>query len=249
MVPQESEAQNYDEYYSESNLEVPPFVHRRLVEIIGGFEPYRKTGRLLDIGFGAGTLMHTARNLGWKSQGVEVSKPAIEHSAGLGYEVFHGQLSEAKFPEGHFDVVTASEIIEHCSDPAELVSEVARILRPGGLFWATTPSSGGLSYHLIGLKWSMISPPEHLHLFSRKAIMRLLDDAGFADVKVRTYSFGVAEALSYFRKRPDHDRVQGDYALNEALTSSPFRAAIKGMLNLPLNMFRIGDSLKIYATK
>ena len=40
------------------------------------------------------------------------------------------------------------------------------MLRPGGLFWTTTPHARGLSARVLGLKWRCIWPPEHLQLFS-----------------------------------------------------------------------------------
>ncbi len=53
--------------------------------------------------------------------------------------------NEAAFPSEHFDVITAAELVEHLCDPQALLHEVARILRPGGLFWMTTPHARGLS--------------------------------------------------------------------------------------------------------
>jgi len=99
-----------------------------------------------------------------------VSKSAIEHAREQGYEVFHGELQDANFPDGHFDVITASENVEHCVKPEFLLDEVARILRAGSLFWATTPSAKGIWYKLIGIEWSTIYPPEHLQLFSKRGV-------------------------------------------------------------------------------
>ena len=180
---------DYDAYYHEANLSVPPFIERRLDEIVGGFAPFRRTGRLLDIGCGAGTLLHAARRAGWDAAGTEVSRPAVEHVRGEGFEVFAGELQQARFPDGHFDVVTASEILEHLPDPRVLLAEAARILRPGGLFWGTTPHGRGLSARALGIGWSTVSPPEHLQLFSLGGVRRLLKSAGFTRARVITQGF------------------------------------------------------------
>lgn len=180
---------DYDAYYHEANLSVPSFIERRLDEIIGGFAPFRRTGRLLDIGCGAGTLLRAARRAGWDAAGTEVSRPAVEHVRGEGFEVFAGELQEARFPDGHFDVVTASEILEHLPDPRVLLAEAARILRPGGLFWGTTPHGRGLSARALGIEWSTVSPPEHLQLFSLGGMRRLLKSAGFTRARVITQGF------------------------------------------------------------
>jgi SAM-dependent methyltransferase len=173
---------DYDGYYDEANLSVPDFIGARLDEIFASFAPYRRTNRLLDIGCGAGSLLEAARRAGWEAHGTEVSAPAVEHARAAGFEVFCGDLAEAGFPEGHFDVVTASEILEHLPDPRAMVREIARVVRPGGLFWGTTPHGRGLSARLLGERWSVVSPPEHLQLFSLGGVERMLREAGFTSM-------------------------------------------------------------------
>lgn len=257
-LPIGEEAENYDEYYTEANLKVPAFIRKILEGIIEDFSKFSLTGRLLDIGFGSANLMQVAQDKKWQTFGVEVSKPAIEHARKLGFEVFHGELSEAKYPDDYFDVITASEIIEHCPQPEILLSEVIRILRPGGLFWATTPSAKGLSYKLTGLDWTTICPPEHLQLFSEKGVSEMLKRAGFAQSKIKTYGFNPLEVADTFRNRLKinkksntevFNRVETGYILNESLTKNPARQKIKNLLNESLNFLSVGDSLKIKAVK
>ncbi len=256
-LPIDEQAEDYDVYYTENNLKVPEFILGRLNKIVEGFQPYFTHGRFLDIGFGAAALLQTAEKKGWKVTGAEVSKSAIEHARKLGFEVFHGELNDAKYPDNYFDVITASEIIEHCPQPEILLDEVIRILRPGGLFWATTPSAKGLSYQLTGLEWSVIYPPEHLQLFSKKGIGLMLKKSGFSSFKIQTSGFSPMEVADTYRKRwrgnssqgKSFSRVEADYALNESLTKSPGRQKIKNVLNGTLNFLSIGDSLKIKAVK
>lgn len=247
----EGPVEDYDTYYSDSNLTTPPFIRARLKEIIDAFKPFNKTGALLDIGFGAGDLLWVAQECGWNASGIEVSATAVEHARGLDLDVRHGDLVEAKYPDDHFDVVTASEIIEHCPDPEIFLNEVYRILRPGGLFWATTPAAGGLSYRLMGIEWTVLSPPEHLQLFSRRATYGFLSK--FSKVKVRTHAFNPSEVIAYFRKSKKNletfDRVTAAYSINEKLTGSRSKTLVKSVLNGTLNIFGLGDSLKIFAIK
>lgn len=221
------ESCDYDAYYHEANLSVPPFIERRLDEIIADFAPYRRTGRLLDIGCGAGTLLSAARRAGWDAAGTEVSRPAVEHVRREGFEVFAGELHEARFPAGHFDVVTASEILEHLPDPRVLLAEVARILRPGGLFWGTTPHGRGLSARALGVEWSTVSPPEHLQLFSLGGLRRLLTSAGFNRARVITQGFNHYEVRHALLKKR---RRQGD--AKAATTNGANGANVSGTATL-----------------
>jgi len=124
----------YESYYPEASLSPPAFIQTRLEEITAEFAPYRQTNRLLDIGCGAGNLLLAARKNGWTGHGLDVSENSVKHVRSLGFEVFQGELQNAQFPAQHFDVITAAEILEHLSEPRVLLAEVARLLRPGGLF-------------------------------------------------------------------------------------------------------------------
>lgn len=258
QLPSEDDGENYDEYYTEANLVVPNFIKRRVEEIIGGFEGFRETNRLLDVGFGSGIVLEVAKKLGWEVFGQEVSAPAVEKAKINGFEVFQGELSNAGFPSDYFDVITCSEIIEHVASPQVLLNEVSRILRPGGMFWATTPSARGISFRLLGKAWSVLSPPEHTQLYSNKGMSQMLGRAGFSDVSIKTSGVNPNEIFHYYRSRnkseqeddeEQFNRVETSYRINEKLSSSPFRQRIKGTLNALLNLFGIGDSLKIYARR
>jgi 2-polyprenyl-3-methyl-5-hydroxy-6-metoxy-1,4-benzoquinol methylase len=198
-LPTEESEHNYDAYYHAANLAIPDFVHRRLQEIAESFASFRSSNRLLDVGFGSGALLQATAGAGWDVQGTEVSPPAIEHARSLGFNVFQGTLQEAAYPDNHFDVVTAVEVLEHVPDNTDLLREVARILRPGGLFWATTPHGRGLSARLLGTRWSVVSPPEHLQLFSAKGVRQLLRHSGFRHVEVATHGINPMEIVSVLR--------------------------------------------------
>jgi SAM-dependent methyltransferase len=266
-LPVTEAAENYEGYYDEGNLAVPEFIDRRLDEIVAGFEPYRRTGRLLDVGCGAGTFLRAAARAGWEAVGVEVSATAAEHNRAAGFEVFNGFLEEARYPEGHFDVVVASEVLEHVPDPGEMLREIQRVLRSGGLLWATTPNGRGLSARALGLGWSAVCPPEHLHLFSRLAVESLLSETGFGRVRVITEGANPVELLRALRRRgpapPAHaahgeqtphsvagkERVQTGYELNAFLSESGPRRLVKDAVNGLLRLSRLGDSLKIRAER
>ena len=265
QLPSTTPSQDYDNYYTSENLTVAEFIAKHLDEIVRTFEPFRKNNRLLDVGCGAGTFLEAAARAGWQATGVEVSRSAADHIRERGFEVFCGELEKASYPNDHFDVVIASEVLEHVGDPKGMIEGIARVLRPGGLFWGTTPHGRGISARLLGLEWSIVCPPEHLQLFSVSSIRKLLTEAGFSDVKVATHGTNPFEILHSFRSRSkttapeapaatdeatvNFNRVESSYQLNEFLSDSPFRKFLKGTLNGLLNAGRIGDSLKIRAVK
>jgi SAM-dependent methyltransferase len=81
-----------------------------------------------------------------------------------------------------FDLVLCAETIEHVRDVQLALSEVRRILRPGGRLALTTPAHGrltGLAVAIRGFehKFDPLSP--HLRFLSRRSLARLLDEMGF----------------------------------------------------------------------
>jgi SAM-dependent methyltransferase len=249
----------YSGYYPSITSE-PEFVRVRLAETIATFESYRKTNRLLDLGCGTGALLEVAGHHGWQAEGLDVSQPVVDHGQRLGLKVSCGELGEARFESNSFDVVTASELLEHLSDPKVLVQEVARILRPGGLFWTTTPHARGVSARVLGVNWSVLCPPEHLQLFSMKGVVSLLREAGFRRLVVRTEGANPHEIVNRFKPAKPaksssdageqrFNRLETTYRLNEQLMKSKFRRLIKSTGNEILNSSRLGDSLKIRAER
>ena len=180
----------------------------------------------------------------------------VKKDPALGFEVVHGELRDAQFPSEQFDVITAAELSEHLPDPRAELQEIARLLRPGGLFWTTTPNARGLAARVLGLRWRCISPPEHLQLFSVHGLKSLMLDVGFREIRLQTTGSNPIEIWNAARSKKapvtieqHYDRVLTSYHLNESLMKSRPRRALKNVLNSVLNASRLGDSLKVLATR
>ena len=151
-----------------------------------------RTGdRALDLGCGDGSFTPVLAEAGASAAGVDVAAAAIERAArrhpGLDFRLvpFDGALP---FEDGTWDLIWASEVIEHVADTARWLSEVRRVLAPSGRLLLTTPSHGRLRLALGGVE--RFSPPlgDHLHLYTKRSLSVLLEEFGFGEVRVRTAS-------------------------------------------------------------
>lgn len=145
-----------------------------------------RKGKILDVGAGLGETVRRAKLEGWDVNGVEPTVAFAEfaerHS---GVKIHRQPLEKCGFADEEFDVVILAAVLEHLYNPNEVVSEISRILKPGGLFFFDIPNEKGLFFRagnayqkLKGRDWCVnLSPtfaPFHLFGFSPKSIKALL---------------------------------------------------------------------------
>lgn len=102
-------------------------------------------GRHLDIGCGVGKLLDCARNLrgGREGVGMDLTYRLLATAKtrfACPDHLIQGDGSCLPFADRSFDVVTATEVLEHVPDLDKTISEIARVLLPGGWFVLTMPT-------------------------------------------------------------------------------------------------------------
>jgi SAM-dependent methyltransferase len=140
---------------------------RRFVRSLGHAE------RALDLGCGDGRL--TSELDAAELVAADVSPVALERARGRlpGARIVELEPdTPLPFDDGAFDLVLCAETIEHVRDVQLLLSEIRRVLRPGGLLALTTPANLPL-----GGRPDPLSP--HLRFFTRRSLKGLLDELGF----------------------------------------------------------------------
>jgi SAM-dependent methyltransferase len=98
--------------------------------------------QILDVGTGTGANLRLLKELGFTAvEGVDPSPEAKRFCAakGLG-TVTSGDACAIPFEDNQFDLVMATDVIEHVDDDALALREVARVLRPGGTLLLTVPT-------------------------------------------------------------------------------------------------------------
>ena len=146
----------------------PPPAH--IVEFVRGLG---RLGRVLDLGCGDGRL--TAELDAAELTAADVSPVALERARSRLPDARVVELepdAPLPFGDGEFDLVLCAETVEHVRDVQLLLSEVRRVLAPGGGLALTTPAAAPLAR-----PEHPFSP--HLHRFTRRSLRRALDELGF----------------------------------------------------------------------
>jgi 2-polyprenyl-3-methyl-5-hydroxy-6-metoxy-1,4-benzoquinol methylase len=133
---------------------------------------------LLDVGCGSGQFIGKMRSLGWNVSGVDPDPSAVAYGLSQRLQVFQGTIANVP-SDARYDVITLSHVIEHVTDPVELLRQCGDRLRPGtGRIVITTPNIRSLGHRWFGRDWRGLEIPRHLTLFSIPALATCVTRAG-----------------------------------------------------------------------
>jgi SAM-dependent methyltransferase len=153
----------------------------RALEPLWGALPDRDGA--LDIGTGEGAFLRELLEAGFTGVGgVEPStEPIAAAEPSIAARIEHGVFRADVRPAGSLSLVTCFMTIEHVPDPAVLVRDATRLLKPGGLLAIVCHDRRAPVNRLLGMR-SPIVDVEHQQLFSPASIAQLLQRAGLSDV-------------------------------------------------------------------
>lgn len=134
-------------------------------------------GRWLDIGCGAGLLIALAQQAGYTCEGIELNGDRRRAAATQTRAQIHGVPVEAVgYPDDTFDVISMINVFSHLTSPAETLTELRRILKPGGvLIMATGEMTDGVQKSHM-LNWNL---GDHLHFLGDRTLDRYSERIGF----------------------------------------------------------------------
>lgn len=148
--------------------------------------------RVLDIGCVNHTIQATQKP-DWQHRqikdvaaelvGLDYEVEAIKQLQKEGWQVIAADAQNfdirRKYPKG-FEVIVASEIIEHLINPGAFLASVTKHLSSEGIFLMTTPHAYGLAFFLEILIFGEENiNDDHTMTFSRKNIFKLMEKCGF----------------------------------------------------------------------
>ncbi len=192
-----SEKMGYDNYVSDRELVEKTF-HRRLEELEKKW--LKKKGAVLDVGCATGFFLNTAKAMGWRTHGVEISDYCCEFAAAeFGLSLTNGQFKDFDGSGGPYDLVTMWDYLEHSFTPVRDIELAFRHLKPGGFLAVATPDFGSWPAGIFGPNWVGFKEHEHLAYFTKKNLCGLLERKGF---KIRHAGYaGKYVSFSFFVKR------------------------------------------------
>jgi SAM-dependent methyltransferase len=159
----------------------------RLERIAPLLPPSGGERRLLDIGCAYGPFLAAAREGGFSPLGLDPAEDAVRYVQDhLAIPALRGFFpAAAKTMEGgSFDVVSLWYVLEHFPSPGEVLREINRLLKPGGVLAFSTPSLSGITGRFSSNRFLEKSPPDHWTIWTPGCCGKITAQFGFDLTKV-----------------------------------------------------------------
>jgi SAM-dependent methyltransferase len=178
----------------------------------------RADRRILDVGCGTGGMLTSLQAFG-EVDGIDSDPSAIAHchERGLSNAIL-ATSPPIPFSDGAFDLVTSFDVLEHVDDDAELLSEIHRVLTPGGIFVAAVPA-----YEMLWGQQDEIA--HHRRRYRARDLSRRLADANLQPRKVSYFNTFLFPPIAAVRVGRRLTRREG------SASASDFELTSEGRLN------------------
>ena len=159
-----------------------------VLNILKRYAPHAKT--LCDVGSGYGFFLDEAQKAGYSTLGIEPSKKLALHAQKrYSISIYRGSLEHyINNEKRRFDVVTCIHVIEHVPHPKQFISQLLKLVKPGGILFLETPNSDSHLLYAEKEQYTFLIPPDHLWLFSHYSIQSILPH-NFEIIFRNTYSY------------------------------------------------------------
>ena len=150
--------------------------------------------RVLDLGCGAGYYLSVLADKRIDYKGLEVASHLVEYCKSYhGLNVEPTNLKDE--PDDYYTLITMFDVLEHLSDPINLLNIIKSKLKKNGYCIAYTPNIHSIGYELMGSGQNTLLPFEHFCFFNSKSFNYLADKAGLKIHSIETYGLDLMDYL------------------------------------------------------
>jgi SAM-dependent methyltransferase len=100
-----------------------------------------------------------------------------------------GSIDALPYPDQYFEMINCLDVLEHTYDPAKIIQQFSRVLKPGGHLFITVPTKYGevVQHYYEGLEGSMFPAMLHLHHFDPQVLNEMFRQNGFKEYQLTPF--------------------------------------------------------------
>ena len=201
-----------------------------------------KATSALEVGCGGGFMTEEMARMGFASTGVDPSaqilRVAAEHARASGLDIRYrtGVGESLPFEDRAFGAVFCCDVLEHVRDLPKVISEISRVLKPGGVFYYNTLNRtwasllGAIKVGQVWKRWAFFPPNIHVwRMFIKPGEMKsLLRQNGLEWKEHRGMmpDVPIPRLLGYLRKRARGEWTYGELASRVRMIESRITAVM-----------------------
>ena len=165
-----------------------------------------KPGLVVDLGAGLGAFCLEAGKRGFSVRGIEQSGSSVSLASQLGVDMIQADLasSQARNLIGSAQNVVMNHVFEHVLDPISFLSDLRMLMKPNANLILLIPNPNSIWRFIFGRAWYGWDPPVHVHHYSSKAMKKILLEAGYELLCLRSVrrNDSLATALNHVGFNP-----------------------------------------------
>ena len=222
------------------------------------FFPFGDGAKILDIGSALGDHSIALKQAGCQVSALEIDPNLVEkfkkRPEAKGIEIKQGDARKMPYEDSSFDGAILLEVIEHIPGTEQLLSEIQRVLKPGGVLCIAVPTS-----YTEKLYWRLhskyASNATHFKIFSKNELRELIKAAGLEIRAIQNRNFVAAVSWTFhaaLHSNSDHTGAIHEHLWVDRMLDPFFRTWSKTpVANKGLGLAKryIGKSWYIYAQK
>jgi ubiquinone/menaquinone biosynthesis C-methylase UbiE len=191
-------AERYFRYKSDPYWDAFAYSRRKVKQVLEGYlSETHSSSRVLDVGCGTGHFLKELSDRGFTCSGCDPSDEMLGHARRLNPSISfkNASIEQLPYESNSFDIVIAIEVMRYIPDMDLALSEVYRVLKPGGRCLLThAPKFSTSLYPLLNKLTSVIQLSKfskvRQYFHSVKGLRRLYKKADFIDVQINARFLG-----------------------------------------------------------
>lgn len=146
----------------------------------------KRKQKVMDVGCGTCLSLLEIKKLGGEAWGLDPDKNSQKVAKRLKLRFHLGTIHNCRFPKKYFDLITASQVLEHEPNPIKFLKDSKKFLKSDGEIIMSFPNTGAFFEKVWRKKWLHWHIPYHLNHFGKKSLEILTKKAGFEIVSLKT---------------------------------------------------------------